>query len=38
MLMMPEGASVRATGAYDGIGSDDFHAYSGQMWVNLPLH
>ncbi len=38
MVMMPEGASVRATGSYDGIGSDDFHAYGGQMWVNLPLH
>ena len=38
MFMMPEGASVRATGSYDGIGSDDFHAYGGQMWVNLPLH
>jgi outer membrane autotransporter protein len=38
MFSMPDGASVRATGNYDGIGSNDFRAYGGQLWVNLPLH
>jgi outer membrane autotransporter protein len=38
MFSMPQGATVRATGNYDGIGSSDFHAYGGQLWVNLPLH
>lgn len=38
MFYMPEGATVRATANYDGIGSSDFRAYGGQLWVNLPLH
>ena len=38
MFYMPVGATVRATANYDGIGSSDFRAYGGQLWVNLPLH
>lgn len=38
MLTRGEGASLRISGSYDGIGSADFSAYSGQLWVNLPLH
>jgi uncharacterized repeat protein (TIGR01451 family) len=38
MFSMPVGATVRATANYDGIGSSDFRAYGGQLWVNLPLH
>jgi hypothetical protein len=37
LFTMPQGFSLRATGSYDGIGSSDFHAYGGQLWVNLPL-
>ncbi len=35
---LPQGASFRATASYDGVGSSDFHAVGGQLWVNLPLH
>jgi outer membrane autotransporter protein len=38
LFTMPQGFSLRATGSYDGIGSSDFHAYGGQLWVNQPLH
>ncbi|MEZ5924088.1 MAG: autotransporter domain-containing protein [Hyphomicrobiaceae bacterium] len=31
------GPSVRLTFSYDGIGDDDFTAYGGQMWLNVPL-
>jgi hypothetical protein len=36
MFSMPAGAAVRASGNYDGTGSNDFHAYGGQLRVNLP--
>ena len=29
---------VRATGAYEGIGSDDFSAWSGRVWGSVPLN
>jgi outer membrane autotransporter protein len=32
------GWAVRGAGAYDGIGSGDFDAYSGQLWLNVPLN
>ncbi len=38
MLTRPGGVGVRATGAYDGIADDDFSAYSGKLWVNMPLN
>jgi hypothetical protein len=38
LFTMPSGYTVRARGSYDGIGSDDFEAYGGQLWVNLPLN
>lgn len=38
MLTRPGGVGVRATGAYDGIGDGDFSAYSGKLWVNMPLN
>ena len=34
----PAGYTMKATGAIDGIGDDDFSAYSGQLWVNMPLN
>ncbi|MCP4243031.1 MAG: hypothetical protein GY772_20960, partial [bacterium] len=38
LFTRPGGVSLRATGSYDGIGDDDFSAYSGKLWVNLPLN
>ena len=38
LFTMPSGYTVRATGSYDGLGSDDFDAYGGQLWVNMPLN
>jgi hypothetical protein len=31
------GVAVRLVGQYDGIGSDSFHSYGGQVWLNVPL-
>ena len=31
------GTSIRATLSYDGIGAQDFSAWGGQLWVNIPL-
>jgi outer membrane autotransporter protein len=31
------GPSVRLTFSYDGIGDEDFAAWGGQMWLNIPL-
>ena len=36
-LISPWGYSIRGTASYDGIGSDDYEAVSGQVWVNMPL-
>jgi hypothetical protein len=38
LVLTPSGWSMRAAAAYDGIGSDDFEAYSGSVWVNVPLN
>ena len=38
LFTMPSGYTVRATGSYDGLGSGDFDAYGGQLWVNMPLN
>ena len=35
-LISPWGYSIRGTASYDGIGSDDYEAVSGQVWVNDP--
>ena len=32
------GVSIRATGNYDGIGADNFNAYGGEVWLNIPLN
>ena len=31
------GPAVRLTFSYDGIGDEDFAAWGGQMWLNVPL-
>ena len=38
LFTRPDGVSMRATGSYDGIGADDFEAYSGKLWLNFPLN
>jgi outer membrane autotransporter protein len=37
-LTAPWGYSIRATGMYDGLGSDDYEAYGGQLMVDMPLN
>jgi hypothetical protein len=32
------GAALRASLAYDGLGTDDLEAVSGRLWVNIPLN
>jgi len=34
----PNGWALRGAAAYDGIGASDFEAYSGQLWLNIPLN
>jgi len=38
IVRAPTGFSMRTTLSYDGLGSDDFGAWGGQVWVNLPLN
>jgi hypothetical protein len=38
MIRTPAGWALRAAGMYDGLGSDDFEAYGGSLWVNIPIH
>lgn len=38
IVTVPGGLALRATGNYDGIGSGDFEAYGGELWVSLPLN
>jgi outer membrane autotransporter protein len=38
MVSSPGGFAIRATGNYDGIGSGDFEAYGGELWVSFPLN
>lgn len=38
LIYTPAGWGLRAAGAYDGIGASDFDAYSGSLWVNVPLN
>lgn len=38
IIRTPEGYAIRAAASYDGIGQDDFEAYSGSLWINIPLN
>jgi hypothetical protein len=38
MIRTPAGWALRAAGMYDGLGSDDFEAYGGSLWVNIPIY
>lgn len=37
MARAANGVAMRLVGQYDGIGSNSFHSYGGQVWVNVPL-
>ncbi|MBY0225547.1 MAG: autotransporter domain-containing protein, partial [Hyphomicrobium sp.] len=37
-LTAPWGYTIRATGMIDGLGSDDYEAYGGQLMLNMPLN
>jgi len=37
MIRTPDGWALRAAGMYDGIGGDDFEAYGGSLWINIPM-
>ncbi|MFP4539071.1 MAG: autotransporter outer membrane beta-barrel domain-containing protein, partial [Dichotomicrobium sp.] len=34
----PEGYKLRAAGSYDGLGDDEFEAWSAKAWLNVPLN
>jgi hypothetical protein len=38
MFGFADGISFRATGAYEGVGSDDFSAWSARVWGAVPLN
>ena len=38
LVQLPRGMSFRGTAAYDGIGSGDYEAVTGKIWLNLPLN
>lgn len=38
LIHTPTGLGLRAAGSYDGLGADDYEAYSGSLWVNIPLN
>lgn len=38
LLRTMNGYSMRIAGSYDGIGADDFEAYGGEIWFNVPLN
>ena len=38
LVHTPGDLSMRLTGIYDGIGNSGFHAYGGEVWINVPLN
>jgi len=38
LIYTPKGWSVRGAAAYDGIGSSDYDAVTGKVWLNVPLN
>ena len=38
LVQLPKGMSFRGAAAYDGVGSDDYEAVTGKVWINLPLN
>lgn len=37
-IRLPDGISLRASGAYDGIGTNSYHAIQGRAQLTVPLH
>ena len=38
LVQLPKGMSFRGTAAYDGLGSNDYEAVTGKVWLNVPLN
>jgi hypothetical protein len=38
LVQLPKGMSFRGAAAYDGIGSGDYEAVTGKVWLNFPLN
>jgi hypothetical protein len=38
IIQRPDGFNIRVLAKYDGIGLNDYHAYGGQAWINIPLN
>jgi len=38
LVQLPKGMSFRGTAAYDGLGSNDYEAITGKVWLNVPLN
>jgi hypothetical protein len=38
LVHSPYGTSLRGTVSYDGLGTSDYGAWGGQLWLNLPLN
>lgn len=38
LVQLPRGMSFRGAAAYDGIGSSDYEAVTGKVWLNFPLN
>lgn len=38
LFVNPDGISTRFSVKYDGLGAGEYNNYSGQVWVNIPLH
>ncbi|WP_083566952.1 autotransporter outer membrane beta-barrel domain-containing protein [Hyphomicrobium sp. CS1GBMeth3] len=38
LVSTPQGWGFRAAASYDGIGASDYDAYSGSLWINIPLN
>ena len=38
IVQRPDDFNIRFSAKYDGIGMSDYHAYGGQVWINIPLN
>ncbi len=38
IVQRPDDFNIRFSAKYDGIGLSDYHAYGGQVWLNIPLN
>ena len=38
VVQRPDDYNLRVTAKYDGIGAGNYHAFGGQIWLNIPLN